>query len=98
MQKTWYWATGALFAGLTLAGAAPAGQSAPIAQSGITEGLTQDLSARRYCRNVVTYRWRHGHRHPQYKRVCYNTRTDCRTVVKYRWRHGERVKVRTRVC
>jgi hypothetical protein len=91
MQKTLYWAAGALIAGLTFAGTASAGS---LPQNG-ANGLTQELSAR--CRVVVTHSWRHGRRIAVRRTVC-NHRPRCRTVVRYRWHHGHRVAVHSRVC
>jgi hypothetical protein len=89
MQKSLYWAAGALVAGLTFAGAASAGS---LPASGASN-LTQDLSAR--CRMVVTHRWSHGRRITVRRNVC---TPSCRTVVTHRWHNGHRVTVRRRVC
>jgi hypothetical protein len=90
MKKSWYWAAGALIAGMTFAGAASAGS---LPASGSAD-LTQELSAR--CRVVVTHNWRHGRRHTVRRTIC--DRPRCRTVVTHRWHHGHRVTVRKRVC
>ena len=89
MKKSLYWATGALIAGLTFAGAASA-SSLPQTNA---SGLTQDLSAR--CRTVVTTHWRYGRRVTVRRHVC---TPSCRTVVTHRWHNGHRVTVRRRVC
>ena len=72
MTKVLYLAAGALIAGVTFAAVPASASSVPAVQSGVSQDMAQDLSARRRCRVIVERRWRHGHRVTIKRTVCRN--------------------------